>query len=296
MRLTSLYSSILFIFLSVFGCKSFDKVEPVPAYIYIEKIDLSVKSDGSQGSNAHDIKDGWVFANGTLIGVFELPCMVPILKKDSTVITVFAGIKVNGSSNNRKFYPFYEVYTKTVFLKPAKIDSLKPVVTYKEGITFSWVEDFEDLAVSLEKTGVTRTVDSLMITSLPDEVFEFGKFGNKYSGKVNYRGKRGTFENSSIGIYNLPRSTSDIYLEVNYKSEVPITFGIYPTSGSALDLGIPVYTSFVSKEWKKAYVRLSDDVNSSANAGKKFRIFINAVNHKDSSAILLLDNIKLIHF
>lgn len=296
MRITVFYSLFIYLFL-LSGCKSFDKAEPIPAYIFIKSIDLKVKTDGSQGSNSHDIKDAWVFANGVFIGVFELPCMVPILEKDSTLITVFAGIKVNGQSNNRKFYPFYDIYKKMVFLRPTVIDTLKPLIFYKEAVTFPWIEDFEDLAVSLEKTGVTRTIDSLNITSLSNEVFDFGKAGNRYSGKVDFRSKIGTFENSSIGIYDLPRATSDIYLEVNYKSDVPISFGLYPTSGSSLDFGIPVYYSFANPtEWKKAYVRLSDDVNTNANAGKKFRIFINAVNKEAKPAVILIDNIKLLHF
>lgn len=296
MRLT-VNNSLFFILLTLCGCKSFDKAEPIPAYVYIKSIDLVVKPDGSQGSNANDIRDAWVFANGEMIGIFELPCIVPVLKKDSTLITVFAGIKVNGQNNNRKFYPFYNIYQEKVFLKPTEIDTLKPVIGYKDAVIFTWIEDFEDLAISTEKTGVTRTVDTLKLTGHPNEVFEYGKPGNKYSGKVDFRGKRGTFENSSIGIYDLPRLTSDIYLEVNYKSDVPITFGIYPTSSGSIDVGTPVYSSFPNPTiWKKAYVRLSDDVNSTSNAGKKFRIFVNAVNNKDSSAVILLDNIKLLHF
>ncbi len=289
-------NTLLFI-LILCGCKSFDKQEPIPAYIYISKIDLTVKPGGSQGSNAHDIKDAWIFADGTLIGVFELPCIVPVLKKDSILITIFAGIKVNGQNNNRKFYPFYNVFTKKVKLKPTFIDTLFPTVTYKDDVKFAWIEDFEDLAVSLEKTGITRTIDTLKITNNPSEVFEFGKPGNKNTGKVDYRGKKGTFENSSISIFDLPRGSSDIYLEANYKSDVPIQFGLYPTSGTSIDQGIPVYFSYPNPdEWKKAYIRLSGDVNSSANIGKKFRIFINAVNNKDTSAVILIDNIKLLHF
>ena len=296
MRLTNKYFFFL-ITISLVACKSFDKEEPIPAYVFIPKIELQVRSDGLQGSDAHDIKDAWIFANGQMIGVFELPCLVPVLKSDSTKITVFAGVKVNGAINNRKFYPFYEIYEQMVYLKPTKIDTIKPIVKYKETVKFPWIEDFEDLAISLEKTGVTRTVDTIKITSLADEVFEFGKMGNLHSAKVDYRGKRGTFENSSIGIFDLPRLTTDIYLEVNYKSDVPIQFGLYPTSGSALDVGIPIYLSYPNpKEWKKAYIRLSDDVNSNVNAGKKFRILFNAVNSKDSAASLLIDNIKLLHF
>ncbi len=297
MWLKSTYIFLIALTVSMLACKSTDETSGVPSYIYIPKIDLKVKSDGSQGSNAHDIRDAWVFANGSLIGVFELPCMVPVLKKDSTLITVFAGIKVNGQNNNRKFYPFYEVFNKKLMLKPTHIDTMLPVVTYKADVKFAWIEDFEDFAVSLDKTGISRTVDTLQITSDATEVFEYNASNNKFSGKVNFRNKRGTFENSSIGIYDLPRGTSDIYLEVNYKSDVPVTFGFYPTSSTTIDVGTPVYYAFPNPTgWKKAYVRLSDDVNSSANTGKKFRIFVNAVNSLDAPAIMLIDNIKLLHF
>jgi len=296
MRIIQIYN-ILFLIILLGGCKAIDKIEPVPSYIFIDKISLSVKSDGSQGSTANDIQDAWILANGELIGVFELPCMVPILKKDSTEIIVFAGIKVNGQSNNRKFYPFYDFYQKTVFLKETEIDTLKPIVKYKSDVKFPWVEDFEDFAVSMQKTGITATIDSLKITGLSNEVFEFGKAGNKYTGKVDYNAKPGTFENSSIDVFDLPRGTSEIYLEVNYRADVPIQFGMYPTSGSSIDVGFPVYISFPSPTiWKKAYIRLSGDVNSSQNTGKKFRIFINAVNNTTKPAVMLIDNIKLLHF
>jgi len=295
MRLAIVYK-VLLVFLLFSGCDKFDKEEPVPAYVFIERIDLAVNADGSQGSNAHDIKDAWVFANGELIGVFELPCMVPILKKDSVILSVFAGIKVNGAANNRKFYPFYEEYKAHLFLKPTLIDTLKPIVNYKKGVKFPWIEDFEDNAVSMEKTGVTATVDSLKVTSLASEVFEYSKPGNRYSGKVDFRGKRGTFENSSIDVYDLPRG-SDIYLEVNYRSDVNVEFGFYPKLGSTFSQGVSVYIGYPDPlQWKKAYIRLSGDINNSENTGKKFRIFIGAINFEDKPAIMLIDNIKLVHF
>lgn len=286
---------ILLLLLS--GCENVDKAEQIPSYIYIDSIDLQVRTDGSQGTNAHDIQDAWIFANGEMIGVFELPCIVPILKKDSVEIMVYAGIKANGQSNNRRFYPFYDIYKRKVHLKPTEIDTLHPIVTYKPGVKFPWIEDFEDFAVSMQKSGVTRTVDTLQITNQAGEVFMFGLPGNKYTGKVNFRSKIGTFENSSIDLFDLPRATSDIYLEVNYRSDVPVQFGLYPSSGTSFDVGVPVYLSFANPlEWKKAYIRLSEDVNNQEYTGKKFRIFINAINQQDKPAVVLLDNIKLLHF
>ena len=295
MRVANSYIIILLVFLV--SCEAFDKEETIPSYIYIEKIALEVSNDGSQGSNANDIKDAWILVNGSLAGVFELPCKVPVLSSGETEIVIFAGIKVNGQSNNRQFYPFYDTCRKIINLKKANIDTIKAKVKYKSATKFVWKEDFEDMAVSLEKTGITRTVDSLNITGNANEVFDFGKTGNKYSGKVDFRGKRGTFENSSISIFDFPRNTTEIYMEVNYKSDVPVQFGLYPTSGGSLDVGVPVYLSYANpQEWKKAYIRLSPDVNSSANTGKKFRIFVNAVNTEDKNAVILIDNIKVLHF
>ncbi|MCB9252405.1 MAG: hypothetical protein H6605_08035 [Flavobacteriales bacterium] len=279
------------------SCEKVDKEEQVPAYLRIEKIDLMVKPDGTQGSNAHDIVDAWVLADGELIGVFEMPCIIPILKKDSTEIIVFAGVRVNGQQNNRKFYPFYEVYKQKVFLEPLKIDTLNPVTTYREGVKFSWIEDFEDFNVSMIKSGVTRTVDTMFITSEPDEVYQFGTTGNKYSGKVDFRSKIGTFENSTIQSFDLPRATTDVFLEVNYKSDVAIQFGLYPGSSSGFEQGVPVYIGFPSKEvWKKAYIRLTDEVNNQEYAGKQFRLFIHAINTVDEPAKILFDNLKIVHF
>jgi hypothetical protein len=296
MQLKQILISFIFLLL-LSGCEKVDKDEQIPAYIYIDSIDLQVKNDGSQGSNAHDIQDAWIFANGEMIGVFELPCVVPILKKDSVEIMIYAGIKANGQSNNRRFYPFYDIYKKKVYLKPTEIDTLQPVVTYKQDVKFPWIEDFEDFAVSMQKSGVTRTVDTMLITNKSDEVFMFGEPGNKYTGKVNFRSKIGTFENSTIDLFDLPRATSDIYLEVNYRSDVAVQFGLYPSSGTSFDFGVAVYLSFANpKEWKKAYIRLSEDVNNQEYTGKKFRIFINAVNPEDKPAVVLLDNIKLLHF
>ena len=40
---------------------SCDKEEPIPSYIHIPAFDLNVLSNGTQGSNAHNIVDAWVY-------------------------------------------------------------------------------------------------------------------------------------------------------------------------------------------------------------------------------------------
>lgn len=116
-------------------------------------------------------------------------------------------------------------------MEPAVIDSISPVLTYKSSTKFHWVEDFEDFSISLEKTGITRTIDTLTITNLPSEVFEFNKPGNRYSGKVNFRSKKGTFENSSIEIFDLAT--------INFRH----------ISGSKLQIGCSSSVWIVSYKW-----------------------------------------------
>jgi hypothetical protein len=82
-----------------------------PSYLYIPKITLNTDYP-SQGSNSNGIADGWVYVDDYLIGVFELPATIPVTKKGYCKIEVRAGIRKNGQSNSRMYYPFYSTYVK----------------------------------------------------------------------------------------------------------------------------------------------------------------------------------------
>jgi hypothetical protein len=75
--------------LSFIGCSKFDPSEPIPSYIKIDAV--SIDATTAQGSNnAKGIIDAWIYVDEELIGVFELPLNVPVLKSDKRTIKIFS--------------------------------------------------------------------------------------------------------------------------------------------------------------------------------------------------------------
>ena len=289
--------TFLFI-ISFSGC---DDVEPIPAYLHIASIDLAVNADGSQGDNTDDIVDAWVFVDGQEVGTFELPATIPVLHSGSSVVTVLAGIKKNGLNTDRVIYPFYEAYEVTMELIPSQVDTLRPVVKYREGVTFPWLENFEDNSISLTGSG-SGTTDSFIITEDPEDVFNYDGVNNLRSGETIIGNGFQRWENSSVDLFDLPRIGQDIYLEINFKCNTEFVVGIYPIN-SPIATGVPIVNFFSTADsdgenmqWKKAYVSLKEDVNNPEFQNAEFKVFFNTQSNQGSATKIFLDNIKLIHF
>lgn len=273
---------------------SCDKAEQIPGYLKIDRIDLQTKTDRSQGSIAHDIVDAWVYVDNQFIGVFELPAKVPVLYEGEHEIKIVAGIKKNGLANERAAYPFFEPYSTTLNIVPGNVNTINAIVQYNDGVEFAWLEDFEDKTNSMEKSGSNSTVDSMHIESDSVKVFAYNGTTEKHSIRADLDSGYQIFQFATTQLYDLPRG-KEIYLEFNYKTDVELVAGIYPITGTVVN-GVPVVNFFATTQWKKAYVSLSEDINSSAYQGVDFRIFFGATKNLESPANVYLDNIKLVHF
>ena len=282
--------------LTLNSCHLFDTEEPIPAYLHIKAFDVKVKNDGSQGSASHQIGQAWVYVDRQLVGVFETPVTVPVLKTGDQEVIVYAGVRKNGRFEDRIPYPFFEGYVDTINLVAAEIDTVAPVAVYKESVEFAWLEDFEDRSISLESSGTNITIDSIGLTSEPTDVFEYDGFGNKVSAVIDMGEGAQAFESSSISRFDFPRGV-DLFMEMNYKTDVPLQVGLYPLNSSTV-LGIPVLLLFPTDgEWKKVYISLGEDVNSAEFSGTDFKIFFNALSNGDpANQKIFLDNIKVLHF
>jgi hypothetical protein len=284
------------------SCSVLDKAEPTPAYIFLDNFEVQTNSDNSQGSGAADIVDGWLFVDGTLIGVFELPAMVPVIyeraanKVGKPVISVLPGIKNNGLSNSRAVYPFYEGFIDSFELVPGNIDTISPNVKYQSSAIFAWLEDFEDRSISMGKSGVGVTEDSIRLITDPAQIFDDGK--NLISAYIELDTGIQYFENSTISRFNLPR-TSAIYLELNYNLDVSMQVGLYVySSNGTLINQFGVLDLFQTDgQWQKTYVSLAEDINATQSPDAEFKIFFAARgnNLKEKSKIYI-DNLKLVHF
>lgn len=276
-------------FASVFisSCELYNPAEKIPAYIHIQKIDLTTDY-ATEGSNSSKITDAWVYIGDQLIGCFELPATFPVLAEGIQQVKIRAGIKVNGISSNRSPYPFYTIFEQQIDLQKGKTITLSPSVSYLSTANFTFMQDFEAVGVTIEPTSNSDSI--LEITASPDpNVFEGSKSGAIYS-----EPGRPFVEVATVNPYSLPKGGAPVFLEFNYKCNYEFTVSII-AYGSATSAQFPVLHFNPSENWNKTYTYLTPSV-SSANSAINYKIVWGMLNNSGADSIaLLLDNIKLIY-
>jgi hypothetical protein len=268
----------------IYSCNIINPAETIPSYIKIDKIDFSVSP--GQGTVSSNITDAWVYIDDQPMGCYPLPAKFPVLQEGSHKISIYAGITVNGIAGARSVCPFYKPWTQTVNLVKDSVVELHPATTYYDETKFSFIEDFEDGGLLFEKSPLS---DTMIIQSLPSEAFE-----GTYSGIITLDNTIDTFECKTIFSYVLPKASSPVFVEMNYKTNNEFTVGIYSNlSGYSIRAGVLVVNP--SSTWRKIYINLTGAV-SRENTAIDTKIFIAANKASDvSNGVILLDNIKLIH-
>jgi len=273
-------------------CDLINPAETIPSYLTIESIPF-VSTSPIHGTNNQKIVEAWVTVDGIFIGVYDLPATVPVLVSGNVEVKIEAGIKDNGIGRLPEIYPFFEPYRVNVDLKPAETTILQPNVRYRDNLNFAFVEDFEngsrifiDELDGNPATGVNLTTEN---------VFE----GNN-SGVIKL-----TKENPAVEVAtdfgrkfrDLQSKGVPVYLELNYKTDVQIAFGIIGHEEAIFAPSESLYEPvlFPKSTWNKVYLNLSQAVFELKTP--EYQISLLAVLPPDlESGNIWLDNIKLIHF
>lgn len=288
------YTTIGLICLLAMGFLTCDIINPeesIPAFLYIEPFTLQT-NELEQGSASEKITEVWVTVNDEFLGAYQLPATVPVLMSGEADLFLEAGIKDNGIGSTPEIYPFYQAYETTITLMPDQTVTVSPTTSYDRNTRFALIEDFE--------TGTTVFQDTLLgnsgLQASNTEPFE----GN-FSGKIQLSTDDPVIELATIGTFtDLTDRTPFVYLEVNYKSDAPVVFGLAGSSGPG-DVNVVFEPGFNPKAtWNKIYFNLSGLLATSPYAGHKLalRAFIPTENGQLTlnNATVCLDNIKLVHF
>jgi len=262
----------------------------IPTFLVIDEFEFTTVD--SQGSASSFIRDVWVYENNEFLGAFELPATVPVIGEGERQVTLFPGIREDGSSERPRLFFLYDTDTFSYDAKSGEEIYYKPSTTYDERIRFSFIEDFEDgnlFAADFDgndSTGLVRTTD---------EVFE----GN-YSGKIAVTD---SFPAVVVGTANafgpfLERGTQ-VFFEFDYNCDVPLTIGYLGLDGQGQQVDFLKVTLLPTEGWRKAYINFSEEFRLDQVVAAQMLIRVDLderFGQSGDQGRALLDNLKLIHF
>lgn len=271
------------------SCKKYKEANAA-FFIKAGKISVAPSSVQSQGTASHKITDLWLYVNGKFQGVYPVGKLMPIVSNGNKVsINVFAGIKNNGISDTRIFWPMYEFLTIDTLVESGKTIERDFTFKYKSSTTFTLIEDFDRNGSFFENAAISDPSFTYKVSN-GAESFEGNYFelALPFDFDYNYIGR---IESSGSG-FSLPTSSSNVYLEFNYKCNVAFNVGIITNEGIARF----AYGVNPQENWNKIYISLANVINTNP-VSTKCKIYFDFAKRKDDPGAkrVLLDNIKLVY-
>lgn len=284
-----IYRKLILILIVVYfvicnGCNIINPAEIVPTYFHIDSFQVTTNIEYSSISYSHKIPNVWVYYNGNVVGVYDLPATFPIMAKGNGTLSISPGIQVDGLSSELKVYPFYTVDTLNFDAQPGKTIQHNPKVTYYNKLNFRTLMDQYNLG--FEQNGGTTGIAFVSDVNLE---FEPPK---KCAGII-----LNTVNDSSIvcTTKTFPIPSGPAFIEFNYYSTVPFYLGLQAFTNGATSEPYYLTGVYPNNGWGKFYL----DVGSfnAKYQGNLYKLYIKAaVPAGQSNGRLLLDNIELVSF
>lgn len=262
------------------------KNNPDPSWITINEWTIEANPNGNNaGVLTMNFPYAWVYVNGEVLGVFELPCTVPVLASGAAEIRVYPAILDNGISATKKIYPFVEDQTINAVLIQNEALEINPVTRYVSTVKFH-IQDFEGANTNFENT--SNSTASLILQ---------GDANNSY-GRVLLNSSQDYWE--AFWNDGMPLTAGqDAYLEIDYYNTNLFTQGIVyekqdGSTGSQANIGMPAQADD-AVVWKKIYIDLTELVGVSQ--GVYFvQTFQAKLDEGDSQGLIYIDNIKIVYY
>jgi hypothetical protein len=210
-----------------------------------------------------------------------MPVILPALYEGVHRVRIKAGIKVNGIAASRAPYPFFKIWEQDVDFKRGTSVTLSPVTMYENYSHFVAMEDFEGI-MTMDTTSNSQV--DLVPDNDPSRVFEGNRSGYACL-KNGY-----TFFECQTPYKVLPKGSSPVFLEFNYKSDQQFTVGVVALTPFRAE---PILNLNPTSTWNKAYLYLTPSVTPTTATTYKVIMFMSAP-ATDSSAFQI-DNVKIVY-
>ena len=282
--------------LVVFSFTSCVKNNPDPAWLEVTQWTLQSNTalSGAEGELTQNFSDAWVYIDDQVIGVFEVPFKIPILKSGACNIKIFPTVKNNGIAATKKIYPFMEVYEVNATLVQNQTLTLNPTTKYNAFSQF-WVEDFED------PLNVKITVDQNMsaIKSTPTTNTNLQSFNGNFYGILNLTTTDSSWIASTQEQLYIAKG-KEAYLEIDYYTTNSIITGLIyvkPDNSTVNNIHISVQAQDETNvKWKKIYIDIKELIGYAPNGSNFLQSFIATLDEGKSASEIRIDNIKVVYF
>jgi hypothetical protein len=265
------------------------------SWLKIDTINLTTNVT-TEGENSDNITDAWVFMDNQPLGVWELPCEIPILADGKHSFSINAGIKSNGINSSRVKYPFYKATDFDLTLIEGETVSYTPSVSYKSNVNITGREDFEDTGIILNPNIDldTSKINIISKTNYPDIV----KYGNN-CGRMTLS-LDDTITQVSTNI-NLDLEYGQAYMELDYYNSNSFAIGLNSVSASAGNSNNNPFILIPAQDestigWKKIYLDLSSYISSVEQAVSFDFYIVAAIDTDKTNSVVYLDNIKIVQY
>jgi hypothetical protein len=279
--------------LLLLGCV---KNNPDPSWLEVTEWTLLANTglSGAEGELTHNFSDAWVYIDDEVIGVFEVPFKIPILKSGPCNIKVYPTIRNNGIAASKKIYPFMEMFEVNTELIQNQTITLNPVTKYNSMSQFS-IEDFEDPL----NLNIMVDQNTSAIKSTPTSNIDLQSFNGNFYGLIQLNSLDSTWIASTQNQLNINKGR-DAYLEIDYYNTNSLTTGLIyvkPDNSTQNNPNIRLQTQDPSSiRWKKIYIDLKELIGYSPNGSNYLQSFIASLDEGKNEGEIRLDNIKVVYF
>jgi hypothetical protein len=291
------YYSLLLLYTVAFlsGCDKFEGNQTIPAYIHIDTLSF-ITSNDLQGTNNQKFVDAWLFVDEDLVGGFEMPFTAPVLSEGVHKLEIRPGIMLNGISDTRAPYPCAQpIFLNNFNFIPDSVVQAAGNTSYYSNCVFVWMEAFEDASLAITKgndsdTGIVRTEPANATGAFIDEFSQYSGVSYLDTARSNLQ----LVSNDGNGNGFVFDRGDFIFLELNYRNNIPVVVGAYITKSGGTVEKRPFLIINPIETWNKIYVNFTPMVNETTDA-LNYKIYLEAqLGTTTDIGYVMLDNIKLV--
>jgi hypothetical protein len=272
----------LLVLLQIQACNIINPVEKTPYFLTIDSVQLKSFNASLHGETSAKITDVWVYENNNLLGGFEVPARIPILADSGSNIDIQAGVLRNGIADDRLKYPYYKLESMPLNWAAGTTKHVSPSFTY---VPFDQMKMYINEDFEIGNAFLPLNVDTTI------QIAGAAKYGSKCGVMYLDATHKQSQNIHQDKLELLPNQK--YYLEVDYKSDVPIAIDILCTSANGTTAINPLGGIKPKADWNKIYFDIGALVD--AVRTKNYNVIISSyLPEGQTTGTAYIDNVKIV--